>query len=153
MRKRKCIACHVHQRILNQREASPSASRRGGSALCQPTSALLHIGVGEGDDVSVQALQLHRARGEARLLAAGARMLHGGGEVRVPGNRQRTRLAMISDSTQTLSTFPRSSGFWVWGFFFSLVEEIERILTWCKYCRTPHNTASPPRHSTGSSCV
>lgn len=82
--------------LLNQREASPSASRRGGSALCQPTSALLHIGVGEGDDVPVQALQLHRASGGAHLLAAGARMLHGSGEVRVPGNRQRTGLAITS---------------------------------------------------------
>lgn len=99
----------------NQREASPSASRRGGSALCQPTSTLLHVGVGEGDHVSVQALQLHRATGGARLLAAGARMLHGGGEERVPGNRQRTGLALISDSTQTLSALEWVLGL---GFFF-----------------------------------
>lgn len=72
--------------VSDQCEASPPASERRGRAVRLRASALLHVGVGEGDDLSVGALQLDSAVGGAHLLAAGARVHHGGGQLRVTGN-------------------------------------------------------------------
>lgn len=57
--------------MSDQREASPPTSRRRARAVRLRASALLHVGVGEGEDLSVGALQVDSAVCGAHLLAAG----------------------------------------------------------------------------------
>lgn len=84
----------------DQREAPPPAGGRRGRAVRLRASALLHMGVGEGDNLSVGAQQVDCAVGVALLLAAGARVHHRGGHLRVPGNEER------GSSAKTPTTSP-----------------------------------------------
>lgn len=72
--------------VLRQSEASPPASglsNRSG-ALCVATTTLLHMDVGVGYHLSIQAVQVNGAIAEACLLTAGAGMLHRSCCFRVP---------------------------------------------------------------------
>lgn len=120
----------------DQREAPPPAGGRRGRAVRLRASALLHMGVGEGDNLSVGALQVDRAVGVVHLLAAGARVHHRGGHLRVPGNEERGSSA-------------KTPTFWIVG----QVEATERALTWWKYCRLLHSRVYQSRGWIGSLCV
>lgn len=96
--------------VSDQREASPPTNGQRGRAVGLRASALFYVGVGEGDDLSVGALQLDGAVCGAHLLAAWARVHHGGGHLRVAVDE--SEILISQQRQRRLCNF---RGFWIVG--------------------------------------
>lgn len=103
------------------------------------------MGVGEGHDFSISALQVYSAVCGAHLLAAGARAHQGGGQLRVTRSESETQISQSAiNADAALGGLLEMGG---------LVEETESDLTLCKYCRLLHSMVCQSPGWTGTACV